>query len=38
VDALLAKGEREAAAAALRTLRTDFPKDPEVQKRVPSAP
>ncbi len=35
VDALLAKGEREAAVAALQSLRTDFPDDPEVQKRVP---
>jgi uncharacterized membrane protein len=34
VDALYKKGQREAAGAALRTLRTDFPDDPEVQKRV----
>jgi uncharacterized membrane protein len=34
VDALLKKGQREAAGAALQTLRTDFPEDPEVQKRL----
>jgi uncharacterized membrane protein len=37
VDALLKKGQREAAGAALQTLRTDFPDDPEVQKRLQAA-
>jgi uncharacterized membrane protein len=37
VDALLKKGQREAAGAALQTLRTDFPDEPEVQKRMPGA-
>jgi uncharacterized membrane protein len=34
VDALLKKGQREAAGAALQSLRTDFPDDPEVLKRA----
>ncbi len=37
VDALLKKGQREAAAAALQSLRAEFPDDPEVQKRLRSA-
>jgi hypothetical protein len=34
VDALLKKGQREAAGAALQSLRTDFPDDPDVLKRA----
>ncbi len=36
-DALLKKGQRDAAAATLQALRTEFPDDPEVQKRAQAA-
>lgn len=34
VDALFKKGQREAATAALQSLRAEFPDDPEVRKRL----
>jgi uncharacterized membrane protein len=37
VDALFKKGQREAAMAALQTLRTEFPDEPEVQRRMQAA-
>jgi len=36
-DALLKKGQRDAAAAALQTLRTEFPDSNEVQERMKAA-
>jgi hypothetical protein len=37
VDALFKKGQREGAMAALQTLRTEFPDDEEVLKRMQAA-
>jgi uncharacterized membrane protein len=37
VDALLKKGQRGAAAAALQSLRTEFPNSQEVRDRMPAA-
>jgi hypothetical protein len=37
VDALFKKGQREGAKAALQTLRTEFPDDEEVQRRMQAA-
>ncbi len=37
VDALFKKGQREGAMAALQTLRTEFPDDEDVQKRMQAA-
>jgi hypothetical protein len=37
VDALLKKGQRDAAAAALQSLRTEFPNSRQVQQRMQAA-